>query len=47
MIRKNLWFERYRGYTIFQRNGIYRADTFCDNQFKNKNLEKLNRRTNK
>ena len=41
MKRKQLWYTKYKGFTILQINGIYRADSYCYSQLKSSNLKTL------
>ena len=41
MRRKNLWYTYYKGFTILQINGVYRADAYCYSELKSKNLQTL------
>jgi hypothetical protein len=41
MIRDKRWSILYKGFTIIQVHGYYRAESYCSPQMNSKNLSKL------
>ena len=46
MIRHIDWWIKYKGFTILQINGEYRAEAYANPQMSNKSLQKLKQEIN-
>jgi hypothetical protein len=47
MIRDKRWSTLYKGFTIIQVGGYYRAESYCSPQMNSKSLSELKKQINK